>query len=181
MQEVRLHILGASGAGTSTLGRELAAGTRHPHFDTDDFYWLPTSPPYQTPRPRSLRRALLQNSVAAPSWILSGSLCGWGDVFIPAFTHVVFLSVPTDVRVRRLQSREVQRYGKTAIAPGGTQFQQHGQFMQWAASYDDGDLSMRSRQLHDQWLRQIRCPTLILEGDVPVADLSKRVIEWLDR
>ena len=42
----RIHILGASGSGTTALGQALAEHLRCPHFDTDDYFWLPTDPPY---------------------------------------------------------------------------------------------------------------------------------------
>jgi adenylate kinase family enzyme len=45
----RLHILGASGSGTTTLGKAIANELAAPHFDTDDYYWLPTS---SSPKPR---------------------------------------------------------------------------------------------------------------------------------
>jgi hypothetical protein len=38
----RIHILGASGTGTTTLGKALADRLNCPHFDADRFYWLPT-------------------------------------------------------------------------------------------------------------------------------------------
>jgi predicted kinase len=38
----RLHLLGASGSGTTTLGRALAQRLGCPHFDTDD--WLASLP-----------------------------------------------------------------------------------------------------------------------------------------
>src|SRR5678809_1323103 len=41
----RIHILGASGSGT-TLGRALAEHLQGSHFDTDDYSWLPTDPPH---------------------------------------------------------------------------------------------------------------------------------------
>lgn len=37
----RIHILGASGVGTSTLGKALADKLNYCHLDTDDYYWLP--------------------------------------------------------------------------------------------------------------------------------------------
>ena len=43
----RIHITGASGFGVSTLGGALAARLGCAHLDTDDFYWLPTDPPYR--------------------------------------------------------------------------------------------------------------------------------------
>jgi hypothetical protein len=35
----RIHILGASGSGTTTLGHALAARLQCPHFDTDAYFW----------------------------------------------------------------------------------------------------------------------------------------------
>ena len=44
----RIHILGASGSGTTTLGRALAERLQCPHFDADDYFWVPTDPPLPT-------------------------------------------------------------------------------------------------------------------------------------
>ena len=35
----KIHILGASGVGTSTLGVALSKHLPHTHLDTDDYYW----------------------------------------------------------------------------------------------------------------------------------------------
>lgn len=35
----KIHIMGASGAGTTTLGKALAARLPHVHLDSDDYYW----------------------------------------------------------------------------------------------------------------------------------------------
>ena len=116
---MRVHLVGASGSGTTTLGRALAARRGIPHFDTDDYFWLPSEPPFQHIRERGERQGRLGAALRAqPDWVLSGSLCGWGDIFIPLFGLVVFLWVPPDVRIARLRARERARYGD-AIAPGG--------------------------------------------------------------
>jgi adenylate kinase family enzyme len=74
----RIHILGASGSGTTTLGRALAARLLCPHFDADDYFWLPTDPPYTHQRERTERQQLLMDDLTAQEqWVLSGSLCGW--------------------------------------------------------------------------------------------------------
>jgi adenylate kinase family enzyme len=92
----RIHILGASGSGTTTLGRALAAKLGCPHFDSDDFYWMPTEPPYRQPRPREEGQRLLGEALAtSASWVLSGSLCGWGDPFIVLFLETA--GTPRDV------------------------------------------------------------------------------------
>jgi adenylate kinase family enzyme len=102
-----IHILGASGSGTTTLGRALAKRLQCPHFDTDDYFWLLTDPSFTHQRERTERQRLLMDDVTAhDSWVLSGSLCGWGDVAIPLFELVVFLWIPHDVRMARLRQRE---------------------------------------------------------------------------
>lgn len=54
MEAQRVLIVGASGTGTTTLGRALANEWSVPHADVDDYFWEPTEPPYTTKRgPRS--------------------------------------------------------------------------------------------------------------------------------
>lgn len=161
----RVHILGASGSGVTTLGEALAARVGCPLLDVDDYFWLPTDPPFQVTRPHADRQALLGADLPPDrSWVVSGSLTGWGDIFIPLFDLVVFLWIPPEIRLARLSARERRRFGEAALAPGGTMHQNHATFMAWAAGYDAGDLSMRSRRRHEQWLQALPCPVLRLEG-----------------
>jgi adenylate kinase family enzyme len=160
-----IHILGASGSGTTTLGRALAERLNYPHFDTDDYFWMPTDPPFTTQRERTARQQLLMDALTAhASWVLSGSLCGWGDVAIPLFDLVVFLAIPHAVRMARLRRREHERFGER-ILPGGDMYEQSQAFLAWAASYDEGGMDIRSRQLHDQWLGTLQCPIVRFEGE----------------
>ena len=157
---LRVHLLGASGSGTTTLGRALAAKLGCPHLDTDDFFWMRTDPPFQHIRERTERQEMLGTDLRGHRhWVLSGSLCGWGDMFIPLFELVVFLWVPPDIRLARLRERERERYGAAAIAPGGARYAAYETFMAWAAGYDDGlDVPERCRRLHEQWLAALPCP-----------------------
>jgi adenylate kinase family enzyme len=161
----RIHVFGASGSGCTTLGRALAERLGCVSLDTDDYFWLPTDPPFQQVRDRAERVALLGADLDRhESWTLSGSLSGWGDAFIPRFDLVVFLWIPTEIRLARLRERERRRFGAEALAPGGRMHEDHATFMAWAAAYDTGDASMRSRARHEQWLRTIPCPVVRLEG-----------------
>ena len=166
----RIHILGASGSGTTTLGRALAARLQCPHFDADDSFWVPTDPPYTHQRARTERQHLLMGDLTAhDSWVVSGSLCGWGDVAIPLFECVVFLSIPYDIRMARLRQREHERFGER-ILPGGDMYESSQAFLARAASYDDGGLDIRSRRLHDQWLSTLPCPILCFEGEYSIEE-----------
>lgn len=74
-----------------------------------------------------------------------------------AFDLIVYLSLPVELRLQRLRVREMQRYGRI-----------NEEFIAWAARYDDGDLTVRSRRLLDQWLDARVAPVLRLEGDMTV-------------
>jgi adenylate kinase family enzyme len=177
---MRVHIFGASGSGTTTLGRALAARVHAAFLDTDDFYWQTTDPPYQEPRPREVRFRQLQEALARHgSWVLSGSLCGWGDPLIPLFELVVFLWVPAEVRIARLRAREVRDFGAEALAPGGPLHRNHEKFIAWAKEYDTGGLDMRSLSRHETWLARISCPTIRFDGEAPVAFQVSRILESL--
>jgi adenylate kinase family enzyme len=158
---MRVHLVGASGAGTTTLGRALATTLGVPHHDTDDFFWAPTDPPFRQIRERQARQAMLGEALArTPGWVLSGSLCGWGDRFIPLFDLVVFLWIPPDIRLARLRAREHARHG-AAVAPGGVMHETSQEFLAWAASYDEGlEPPERCRRLHEEWLAALPCPVV---------------------
>src|SRR5688572_20498003 len=171
----RIHVFGASGSGTTSLAIAIATTYGHRHLDTDDFFWMRTDPPYRQKRPPKERLELLWQAVrASTSWVLSGSLCGWGDPLIAEFELVVFLAVPTPVRLARLRLREIERYGEQ-IAPGSEVHRAHEEFLDWAERYDTGGLDMRSRALHEAWLATIPCAVIRLEGELSAADQLARI------
>lgn len=106
MKSRRIHLLGASGSGVTTLGRALADRLALPQHDSDDYFWLPTVPPYQTQRARTDRlRLMTEMFLPRADWLLSGSVVGWGDDLIPYFDLVVFVQTARDVRLQRLRAR----------------------------------------------------------------------------
>ena len=176
----RIHILGASGSGTSTLGQAVAARAGHVFLDTDDFYWLPSDPPYRFARELADRQALLGAELSRRArWVLSGSLTGWGDPFLPQLDVVAFLEVPTEVRLERLARREARRHGAARIAPDGDLRARHEDFLAWAAAYETGTREGRNRAKHEAWIRALppSLPFLRLDGTRPVDELVDVVLD----
>jgi adenylate kinase family enzyme len=175
-------VTGASGAGVTTLGRALAGRLAVSHLDTDDFYWLPSDPPYRVKRETPDRLRLLHEALrgAPHGWVLSGSLDGWGDPLVPLFDLVVFLLVPTEVRLARLRARERERYGEAALASGGRLHEASLAFLEWAAAYDGGTHDGRSRARHEAWLARLPCPVVRLEGVRPVDEMVGRILSQTD-
>lgn len=172
-----IHVFGASGSGTTTLGTALSTALGLRLMDTDDYYWLPTDPCFTQSRPPQERLALMrQHLEECAGAVLSGSIVGWGDPLIPPLTLAVRLVTPTEVRLQRLKEREYRRFGER-IRPGGDMYAEHLEFLQWAAQYDTADEPTRSSAMHNRWQQTLGCPLLLLDGTRPVEELTARVCQ----
>lgn len=175
----RIHILGGSGSGTTTLGKELAKRLGCRHFDTDDYFWLPPKMSFTQIRDKKERQELLNKDLkSTDKWVLSGSLTGWGDIFIPYFDTVIFLWIPKEIRMSRIMKREEERYGNE-IKPEGNRYKQFEEFYNWAERYDEAGLEMRSKMLHEDWLSRLKCPVIRIEGDISTDERIEIIIQEL--
>jgi adenylate kinase family enzyme len=146
------------------------------HHDVDDYFWRPTNPPYRDIREVAERLRLMREVFLDRSdWLLSGSLDGWGDPIVPLLDSVVFLYVPTAIRLQRLRAREARRFGADAVAAGGSMHQKAEEFIEWASHYDDGTREGRNLARHEAWLAKLPCRVLRLDGTRPLEDLVKEV------
>lgn len=177
----RIHIFGPSGAGTSTLGRALSTSLASQHFDTDDFYWLPTDPPFTKIRPEAERLALMQD-VFLPrrDWVLSGCMDGWSRRISERFTFAIRLTLDPNIRRYRLQQREAKRCG-CARGWGESICQRCIAFLTWADGYEHGDRPGRSLGRHLSFARTLTCPVLVLDSRQPVEELVAQVMQQLDQ
>ncbi|HEY5009444.1 MAG TPA: AAA family ATPase [Caulobacteraceae bacterium] len=174
-----IHVVGASGSGTTTLAVALAERIGARHLDTDSFYWLPTSPPFQDKRPVADRLALMRTAFAESGerWVLSGSLLTWGIGLASEFDLVVFLYVPPDVRMARTLARERERYCDN-ILPGGEMHKSHLAFLDWSRSYDRPDGPGRSLANHKAWLATLTCPVLEIAGAQTARETLETVLAY---
>lgn len=164
MKVEKIHIVGASGSGTSTLGKALEDNYGFKQLDTDNYFWLPTNPPFTTSRERNERIHLLKEDILYNrKCVVSGSLCGWGDTLIPYFDLIIRIVTPTDIRIERIRKRELDRFGERILL-GGDMYEAHEKFIKWATEYDTGAADMRSKSLHDQWLNKINCLKVEIDG-----------------
>lgn len=173
----RIHIFGASGSGTTTLAKQLSQEMNIRHFDADDYYWKKTNPPFIEKNSIPERhRLLLADMDGLTSWVLSGAMDSWSDPFLPLFNLVVFLHVSTEVRIERLRRREQERYGDR-IRPGGDMHQAHLEFIEWAAQYDQGYMSGRSKKRHEEWMARLPCPVLRIENEITTEASVQLIME----
>ncbi|AHG20545.1 hypothetical protein Z042_13605 [Chania multitudinisentens RB-25] len=175
----KIHIMGASGSGTTSIAARLGNITGYQHIDTDDIYWQDTTPPFSVARecPERQRR-LLSALTANRQWVLSGSLCGWGDRFIPFFDLVVYVHVQNDIRIERIKKREWARYGE-AIAPGGEYNEKFQHFITWASAYETSTTVSRNAFKHKIWLQSVKCPVIEITNHAECDDAVKAIMAYL--
>jgi adenylate kinase family enzyme len=177
MKSRRIHLMGASGSGVTTIGRALAGRLALPHHDTDDYFWLPTAPPYRTIRPAADRLRLMRETfLPRLDWVLSGTVTGWGDdELIPLFDLVVYVTTPRELRLQRLRVREAAHFGTDAVGPGGWRHEETESFVEWASHYEAGDREGRSLTKDETWLAGLPCPVIRVDGAQPVAELVEQL------
>lgn len=177
---MRIYITGASCAGVTTLGRHLATQLGVRHVDVDDYYCMPTNPPFTTKRPPADRVSMMQQALGDAGGVLTGSCMVWGEALIANAELIVFVATPTPVRLERLAARETQRFGDR-IAPGGDMHQIHVAFREWASQYDDPQFSGRNRAWHEAWLSQQTAPVLRIDGMKRPEQMVADVVHALSR
>ena len=171
MKVQTIHIFGASGSGTTTFGKALASRSGFKFLDTDDYLWKKK---YSEINPVPNRIRLIEKEIHDnQKWVLSGSLCGWGDVFISSFNLVVFVYLPKEIRITRLNEREKERYGDN-ILPEGSRYSEYTALIQWAEKYDTAGLEIRSKLGHEEWIKNLGCPVLRFDGDISVEEKLKQ-------
>lgn len=175
-----IHIFGASGSGTTTLGKALSERLGFTHLDTDDVYWVPTNPPFTTGRPPEERLRLIRQRIdeAQKGMVWSGSVGNWIQPLLPAITLAVRLVADTELRLQRIRDREYARFGQR-IRPGGDMAEKHQEFLRWAALYDEGPETGRSRAKHDQFAALLSCPVLVLDGGDTLENKVNAVVNKL--
>lgn len=154
---MKVLLFGASGSGTTTLGKELERRTDFVHLDTDDYYWEVTDPPFQIKIPLSKRNSHLRIDFCnSNNVVLSGSLVNWGEEWQTAFDLAIFVRLEHGERMRRLKIREEERYGKRLVTDHKIKLNSDA-FLKWADQYEHSDFNGRSLKIHMKWMKQLDC------------------------
>jgi adenylate kinase family enzyme len=178
---MKIHLFGAAGSGVTSLGHYLAQQTGMPYFDSDDYYWEQSEPPFTIRRkPNERDRRLREALAGCAHWILGGSVISWGQAWLSAFDLAVFVWTPPEVRMARLHQREYERYGDV-ILTDPARHQQSQEFLQWAAGYDDNTARGRTLAAHEAWMQLLSCPVLCIRDTASVAERAAVVLAKLQK
>jgi ribosomal protein S18 acetylase RimI-like enzyme/cytidylate kinase len=162
-------MLGANGSGKSTLGRELARMLNFIHLDVEDYWFYKTDIPYTAIRPQEERNGMLLSDMKKHgSFVVSGDISGWGDEFLPMFDLAIFLTAPTEIRIKRIENREYARWGER-VCEGGDMYESQTKFREFAATRDVA--------LLEQGALKYACPILQVDGTQDIHETIKQITQ----
>ena len=161
---MNILIFGAPGSGESTLGQALADATGFFYMDTDDYFWLETPVPYSQRRNTEEGLSMMLHDIETHSnCVISGPICGWGDILIPFIDLSVRLNTDTALRIKRICEREARLFGHRTD-PGGDMHCQFWEFLAAARQYDTAGHEVRSLAQHMLWEQNLICDKMLLDG-----------------
>lgn len=153
-------LFGANGAGKTTLGRALADALDFFHMDHEDYHFIKTEVPYTTARPReACLSAMLADIQRYRRFVLSAVTGDFGDTIPQFYKLAVWITVPDELRMARIQKREEARHG-ARIQRGGDMHARHQAFMNFAATRPLSKITQYTQTLH--------CPIFQIDGTMPL-------------
>nr|WP_321237575.1 AAA family ATPase [uncultured Psychroserpens sp.] len=173
---MKILLFGASGSGTTTLGKEIEKRTNFKHLDVDDYYWKKTIPPFQEKIPLAKRNENLKVDFKKfENVIVSGSMVSWGKEWEIAFDLAIFIRLENKERIERLKKREIERYGEKLETDKKIQ-QNSKAFLKWADQYENPSFDGRSLKVHKEWIKLLECELLRLDGKTELAINVEKVL-----
>lgn len=165
----RIMIIGGAGSGKSTVARMLGVKIGLPVIHIDKLYWQSG----WRLRDREQTRLLVANAVKADAWIFEGNFSEMFQVRLERADTLIFLDLPTWLRLVRVLRRTLRDYGK--VRPDmqeGCPERFDWDFLKWVADYnrrgrgkalkllndapaDKRVLHLKSRQQIDAFLRSV--------------------------
>jgi|SRR5580658_3965375 len=137
---MRIVVIGTSGAGKTTLAREIAMRFALPHIELDAINWQPGWRDLARYDPAAFECRVIE-AVQAEAWVVDGNYGGVRDIVWRRATHLLWLDYERPVIMARVIRRSLRRViWRTELWPGtGNREQWHflfqaGHPIRWAWS-----------------------------------------------
>lgn len=174
-QRQGIIVCGCNGCGKSTLGRELARRLGFRFLDIEDYYFPKTDPdhPYRESRSWEEVTALLAADTAKERPFVLAAVKGkFGSEIESRFACAILLTVPGELRARRVRERSFGRFGERML-PGGDLHEAEEQFFRMAASKTPEEVA--------EWAAALSCPIIEIDSTGPVDEIIKIMLEKLPK
>jgi len=136
---MKIHIIGGSGTGKTTLAVKLAREYAIVHYDLDELQWDNIAGDYGTKRDAADRDALLREILRQDDWIIEGVYYKWCAQCFEDADKIYLLSTPRRTYRHRIIMRYVKR--KLHLEKGKKEtIQSLRALLKWADKYQREDM-----------------------------------------
>lgn len=165
---------GLNGAGKSTLGRALADRLNYRFIDNEDLYFPKTDPDYMyaSERTREEVEELLSGEIKAHGDFVFTSVKGNYEKALPFFDFAVLVSVPREIRLKRVQERSFRKFGGRML-PGGDLYERERSFFEL--------ISSRPENTVEEWIKTFNGQVIRVDGTMPVDENTDLIVKEIKR
>lgn len=175
-----IHVMGASGSGTSSLGEFLAQKLGFNLIESDYYKWEQTDPPFQIMRSVDESNRLLMEEInKGENLIITGSLHA-NPVTFPYIDLIIYLTCPTKERLKRVQNRDVA-LGRNSLEAEGKVRENFLGFLELAKNYNKKDLTCRSKASQKYVIKQSGVPVIKISTNQKVDKVRSKILKKIKK
>ncbi len=166
-------ICGLNGSGKSTVGKALARRIGYRFIDVEDLYFPKDDTNYKYSHPRGKEEviSLLNDMISEDRRFVFCAVRGdYGDRFLAALDHIVYIDVPKDERTRRVFNRSYEKFGERMLEDGDL-YERENSFLSAA--------QIRPDDYVESWLDEVNIPIIRIDGTRPVGENAEYLVSVL--
>ena len=171
-----IMIAGPSGSGKSSLGKIVAEKQGFPDFDVDDYIWKKDTPePFTQMYSKAEKISRLSGDIEpCEHFVMAGSMSSFHQAFDDKFELMVFLYAGPEIRLQRVHSRAIERFGER-ILEGGDLYESHRKFLESNRRYEtDGSPNLNEQK---KWIKNLPCAKIELNGTNSLESNAEIIVE----
>ena len=169
-------IAGPSGSGKSSLGKIFAEKLGFPYFYVDDYIWKKDTPePFTQMYSKAEKISRLSGDIEpCEHFVMAGSMSSFHQAFDDKFELMVFLYAGPEIRLQRVHSRAIERFGER-ILEGGDLYESHRKFLESNRRYEtDGSPNLNEQK---KWIKNLPCAKIELNGTNSLESNAEIIVE----
>lgn len=162
-------VFGLNGSGKSTLGRVLADSLDYKHMDIEDYYFIESDIPYTLERTRDEYLSLMLEDIKEhENFVLSAVNGNFGEEISSLYKLAVFIEVPYEIRVDRVQQRSIDKFGDR-VKKGGDMYESEKKFLEF--------VKMRTLTSVEKWSETLDCKIIHIDGTKKIIDNVELIMD----
>lgn len=107
-------------------------------------------------------------------FVMAGSMSSFHQAFDDKFELMVFLYAGPEIRLQRVHSRAIERFGER-ILEGGDLYESHRKFLESNRRYEtDGSPNLCEQK---EWMKSLQCAKIELDGTNSLESNAEIIVE----